>query len=47
MKNLIVILFSMMLGIHVFFMLVEDDNSVRGYGARIMQQQAEQMKTTP
>lgn len=47
MKNLIVILFSMMLGIHVFIMLVEDDNSVRGYGAKIMQQQVEQLQTTP
>tara|TARA_Y100000588_G_C13906984_1_gene775448 strand:- start:176 stop:319 length:144 start_codon:yes stop_codon:yes gene_type:complete len=47
MKNIIVILFSMMLGVYIFTSTLSENDSVRSSGSDVMKAQVELMKTSP
>lgn len=47
MKNIIVILFSMILGIYIFNTTLSETNSIRSSGFDIMEHQVKLLKTTP
>jgi len=47
MKHLIIIVFSIILGVFIFQLIIGEDNSLRNAGENVMQQQLEQQKITP
>ncbi len=47
MKNIIVIVFSVMLAVYIFGMILGDHNSIRMHGQEIMQRQIQDMRITP
>jgi len=47
MKNIIVILFSMMLGVFIFTSTLSDSDSIRATGSNIMVEQVNLLKTSP
>ncbi len=47
MKKIIIIAFSVMLGVYVFGLILGDGNSVRNAGSDVMRVQAEQLNMIP
>lgn len=47
MKNLIIVLFSIMLGVHVFGIILTDDDSLKNQGSGVMEHQVQSIKVFP
>lgn len=47
MKNIIVILFSIMLGVYIFVSTIGDDDSIKNTSGGVMKTQVEMLKTLP
>ncbi len=47
MKNLIVILFSMVLGVYIFTTTLSGSDSIKAAGAGVMEVQVEMLTTSP
>ncbi len=47
MKNIIIISFSVILGVYIFGLIMADSNSVRSAGNGVMKLQIEQMELIP